>query len=172
MVLLLDLKVILLLKEEYMSCELGYEMASGNIFIRPINLKTTGDIVEGHVHNFDHTTIFISGWWLIEARTPDGRNFTRQFASPCYLKNNTKARVVKYKNSYIKLNDHDLLLPDAEEVKFEANFSHALIKKEVNHKLIVLDIEGNSAIAWCVYSHRTAQGHVIQECDGWEEAYR
>ena len=39
----------------------GMEVASGNIFFRPNFLKKAGDKVDGHKHNFDHTTFFLPG---------------------------------------------------------------------------------------------------------------
>jgi hypothetical protein len=27
-------------------------------------------------------------------------------------------------------------------------------------------------ICWCVYSHRTPQGEVVEQYTGWEDAYR
>lgn len=49
------------------------EHASGNIFLRQMHFTKTGDIVEGHVHNFDHTTFVTAGGVRIERSHPDGR---------------------------------------------------------------------------------------------------
>lgn len=32
------------------------EFVSGNVFIRPMLFEKKGDVVNGHTHNFDHTT--------------------------------------------------------------------------------------------------------------------
>lgn len=112
-----------------MSCEhLGIgEWASGNVYIRPMR-RNAGEVVEGHTHNFDHTTIFFRGRWNVRATLPDGRVIERQFQAP----------------------------------------SHALIKAEVVHQLTALD---DGSEAWCVYAHRTPQGEVVQEFNGWGDAY-
>lgn len=103
------------------------EWISGNIFIRPMRLNAGGEI-EGHTHNFDHTTIVIRGRWKITAELPDGRRIEREFAAG----------------------------------------SHALVKAGVKHGLQALEDDSE---AWCVYAHRTPQGDVTQEYQGWHEAY-
>jgi len=48
------------------------EYASGNIFIREMKFEKAGDIVEGHTHNFDHTTYVAHGSVKIESLNEDG----------------------------------------------------------------------------------------------------
>jgi quercetin dioxygenase-like cupin family protein len=48
------------------------ELISGNIFIRPMTFETKGSVVEGHEHNFDHTTYVVRGGVLIESLNDDG----------------------------------------------------------------------------------------------------
>jgi quercetin dioxygenase-like cupin family protein len=48
------------------------EFASGNVFIREMAFAKAGDVVEGHKHNFDHTTYVIRGALLIESLNEDG----------------------------------------------------------------------------------------------------
>lgn len=48
------------------------EFVSGNIFIREMRFSEVGEIVQGHTHNFDHTTYVVSGSVLIEALNEDG----------------------------------------------------------------------------------------------------
>jgi quercetin dioxygenase-like cupin family protein len=48
------------------------EFVSGNIFIREMVFEKAGDVVEGHKHNFDHTTYVARGALLIEALDADG----------------------------------------------------------------------------------------------------
>lgn len=97
------------------------EYASGNIYIRKMKLQK-GDVVEGHEHCFDHTTIVFQGSIRVEAVTQDGRKIDRVFVAP---------------DSF-------------------------LVKSEVRHKIIALE-NGES---WCVYSHRNAQGEIVQEYTG------
>lgn len=37
------------------------EFVSGNIFVREMRFTSAGDVVEGHAHNFDHTTYVARG---------------------------------------------------------------------------------------------------------------
>jgi hypothetical protein len=46
--------------------------------------------------------------------------------------------------------------------------SHCLILAEVEHTITAL--KPNSKF-WCVYSHRTPQGDIVQQFTGWEPAY-
>lgn len=43
-----------------------------------------------------------------------------------------------------------------------------LIKAGVIHRITALE---DGSLGHCVYAHRTAQGEVVQEYDGWEPAY-
>lgn len=58
------------------------ELVSGNIFIRPMAFKKAGDVVEGHTHNFDHTTYVVRGAVRVEGngrsvekKASDGHNW-------------------------------------------------------------------------------------------------
>lgn len=48
------------------------EFVSGNIFVRPNLLACAGDCINGHKHNFDHTSFFIRGSFNVVATLPDG----------------------------------------------------------------------------------------------------
>lgn len=48
------------------------EYASGNIFIREMRFEKAGDIVDGHTHNFDHTTYVAKGALQIDKLDADG----------------------------------------------------------------------------------------------------
>lgn len=48
------------------------EYVSGNIFIREMNFDERGGVVEGHAHNFDHTTYIVRGSVKIESLNADG----------------------------------------------------------------------------------------------------
>ena len=60
-----------------------------------------------------------------------------------------------------------MLLDGSQRVIEKQAPSHLLIRAEVEHRIEAL--EPNS-IFWCVYSHRTPQGDVVQEWGGWEQA--
>ena len=46
------------------------EYVSGNIFIREMPFEKAGQVVEGHTHNFDHTTYVVRGSIKIERLDP------------------------------------------------------------------------------------------------------
>ena len=55
------------------------EWISGNVFIRPNILDKEGHKIEGHSHNFDHTTIFFKGNWHVKAELPNGQIIEKRF---------------------------------------------------------------------------------------------
>lgn len=61
------------------------EWVSGNIFIRPNTLEHAGDRLEGHKHNFDHTTIVFRGAVHVRARLPSGEVIERDFTAPAHF---------------------------------------------------------------------------------------
>jgi quercetin dioxygenase-like cupin family protein len=105
------------------------EIRSGNIFIRRNPLPKVGDKVDGHTHNFDHTTIVFLGSVRVRATRPDGKIREQVFEAP----------------------------------------SHFLVYRDVEHEITALE---DNTLFWCVYSHRDPQGRVVQEWDGWNEAYQ
>jgi hypothetical protein len=46
-------------------------------------------------------------------------------------------------------------------------FRHFLVKADVSHEITA---EVDDTEFWCVYSHRTPQGDIVQEYTGWQEA--
>lgn len=48
------------------------EYASGNIFIREMAFEKVGSVIEGHAHNFDHTTYVVRGSVKVEALDASG----------------------------------------------------------------------------------------------------
>lgn len=101
------------------------EWISGNVFIRPNTLQYKGDAVDGHKHNFDHTTIVFKGSVHVKAKLPDGREIEQDFAAP----------------------------------------GHFLVLKGVEHEITALE---DNTVFWCVYSHRNAQGDVVEDNIGWQ----
>lgn len=55
------------------------EWINGNIYIRSNKLAKAGDKVEGHTHNFDHTTIVFKGAVHVLAKLPNGATIERRF---------------------------------------------------------------------------------------------
>lgn len=60
------------------------EWVSGNIFVRE-NPGLKGEVVEGHTHRFDHTTIIFIGSILVKRTTPDGQISEQVFRAPSHL---------------------------------------------------------------------------------------
>lgn len=61
------------------------EWISGNIFIRPNTLARAGEAVEGHTHNFDHTTIVFTGAVHVKAVLPNGSVVEQDFVAPAHF---------------------------------------------------------------------------------------
>ena len=121
------------------------EWVSGNNFFRPNPLARAGDKVHGHKHNFDHTTIVLTGAVRVRAVCPDGRVIEGDFYSREYQK--------------------------AHRDRFPADNpapSHFLVVAEVEHEITALVDETEF---WCVYAHREPQGDVVQHYTGWGPAY-
>jgi quercetin dioxygenase-like cupin family protein len=59
-------------------------------------------------------------------------------------------------------------LPDGGVIERDfAAPSHFLVKSDVEHEITATE---DDTTFWCVYSHRTPQGDVVQEWTGWHEA--
>ena len=103
------------------------EEASGNIFLRKWRGIEKGHVIEGHKHNFDHTTIVFTGAVKVRAKVQSGE-IEREFRAP----------------------------------------THFLVRAGVEHEYTALE---DGTEYWCVYSHRTAQGDIVQEFTGWGPSY-
>jgi hypothetical protein len=51
----------------------------GNIFIRPNERMHKGQVIQGHKHNFDHTSFVTDGAVHVKAFLPDGTVLERDF---------------------------------------------------------------------------------------------
>lgn len=105
------------------------EYASGNIFLRRVQLRRAGDKVHGHMHAFDHTTFVVRGRVHVDATCDKGCR------------------------------------PKSQD--FEAG-QHFLVRKDWRHEITALT---DDVLFFCIYSHRTPQGEVVQVATGWREAY-
>ncbi len=61
------------------------EWISGNVFIRPNELSEKGGKVNGHKHNFDHTTIVFKGSVHVKGVLPNGNVIERDFVAPSHF---------------------------------------------------------------------------------------
>lgn len=105
------------------------EFVSGNIFLRPNPLAKAGDFIQGHTHNFDHTTFVVHGAVHVLVTDIDGRTVI--------------------------------------EGDFVAG-EHFLVKAQYMHKITATQ---DGTLVTCIYSHRTPQGDVIQQYNGWGSNY-
>ena len=70
---------------EKLGCDVQHgEWASGNIFIRPVTLAKAGDVMDGHEHEFDHTTIVFTGRVHIHATCKEGCDKEGEFSAPSH----------------------------------------------------------------------------------------
>lgn len=119
------------------------EWASGNIYIRPTVLPA-GERVDGHTHNFDHTTIVFRGVVQVRKWRP-------------IVEVNGEPRIGDDgKPMYWLVGDKTFISP-----------AHFLVEAGSTHEITALE----DTEFWCVYSHRTPQGDVVEEYNGWTHAY-
>jgi hypothetical protein len=116
------------------------EFILGNVFIREMDFEQFGGIVTGHTHHFDHVTYIVRGSVQIESfKLIEG-------ADP------------ELQESWVP---HKTVIKKASD-----GHNFVLIKAELKHTLTQL--EPNS-LGHCIYAHRTPQGEVTLEWDGWRE---
>lgn len=134
------------------------ELISGNVFIRPNLLTSVGKRIDGHRHNFDHTTIVFTGAVHVRATQPDGRVIERDYEAPSHFLVRAE---VEHEITAIESHEHraiGALLAEKDPVKIRG--------------FLERKYSDTSSEPWCVYSHRDPQGRITQEYTGWEEAYR
>lgn len=144
------------------------EYISGNIYIREMALEKAGDIVNGHTHNFDHTTYVVRGSVLVESlnedgtvkqsaikRAQDGQNWVLIKAEVKHritaLEDNCMAHCVYAHRIPMGLtSDHGGITDVAPEIDAEYD---ALLER---------------LMALCELKF----GNIVQHYDGWSEAYQ
>jgi len=120
------------------------EWVSGNIFIRPTVLRA-GQRVDGHTHNFDHTTIVFRG-----------SIYVRKWRKVVDAEGN-QAVTDDGKPAFMMVAEKTFIAP-----------AHFLVEAGAKHEMVPVD---GDAEFWCIYSHRTPQGDVVETHNGWLEAY-
>lgn len=121
------------------------EWISGNVFIRATKMAKAGEPHPGHRHNFDHTTVVFTG--AVHVRK-------------CLQRVND--------NGAPMFDTHGApILIEVMNREFKAP-AHFLVEAEAWHQIVAT--EDNTEF-WCVYSHRTPQGDVVQHYTGWESAH-
>lgn len=131
------------------------EQVSGNIFIRPVLLQKKNDYVDGHRHNFDHTTIFWSGTYHIKTVGPDGTTKECDIVAPDFLliKKDTEHYITSTTPTYDDMKER---LKDKSREELLENLAR---------------LGSGEARFWCVYSHRGPNGDVVQEPNNRVESY-
>lgn len=61
------------------------EWVSGNVLIRPNEHMAKGQVIDGHEHNFDHTSIVFTGAVSVVATGPDGQVKKGEFRAPAHF---------------------------------------------------------------------------------------
>jgi len=143
------------------------EFISGNIYVRPNLLEKKGDKTAGHLHKFDHTTIFFRGSFHIRA----ARKYRQYECAACHHVFESRLTISPDCPSCGDKIDKKNI-GEREELVAERDFtapSHCLIKADIEHEIVALE---DSSLYWCVYSHRTPQGKVTQIYEGWDAATR
>ena len=148
------------------------EWISGNVFIRPMGGRLglrPGEVLAGHTHNFDHTTICFAGQWRVRKWVPmvrdDGSPIAGEWAQIIDLQRDGPFHVLieagaRHEFTFLGaavpawMERYIAKLPPAEALAFREEYSRAVGR------------------AWCVYSHRNPQGDVVEHNTGWDEAYQ
>jgi hypothetical protein len=153
------------------------EWISGNVFIRPmggLEGLRPGDVVRGHTHNFDHTTIFFGGRW----RARKWCRAVPESGDPVLLPDGNEAWLLAVDME----RDGPFHLLIEAGARHEFTFLGSPVPAWMESYISALSPEEARAFqaqhtlavgrAWCVYSHRTPQGDIALHDTGWHEAYR
>ena len=140
------------------------EWSSGNIYIRPNKMELKGDTIDGHEHHFDHTTIVFTG----SVRVQGSYVYHKMRCQNCKheWESRKPERICPQCKSDLtnRISLRSEMIADRE---FKAP-SHFLVKAQVVHKITALE---DNTEYWCVYSHRTPQGEIVQNYTGWPDSY-
>jgi len=116
---------------------------AGNVGVRQMWFHKAGEVVDGHEHNFDHVTYIVRGTVRVE-----------RLGAP--TKFDGDGRPVEW------------VVEKSIEKRALDGHNWILIKAGVRHRLTAME---DNSLGHCIYSHRTPQGDVVQEYDGWSPAY-
>ena len=130
------------------------EFACGNIYIRKNLLAEIGDRMNGHKHNFDHTTLFQRGSFHVRAVLPNGTVVERDFTAPDFAL--IRADV-----------EHEIVAttPDSE---FWCVYAHRFPQALASNKGV--DAEYDAALARLADLADQAHGDIVQVENGWRDS--
>lgn len=144
------------------------EYVSGNIYIREMPFVKAGDIVNGHTHNFDHTTYVVRGSVLVESLNPD--NTVKQSAVKraqdgqnwVLIKAEVKHRITALEDNCMA---HCVY---AHRIPMGLTADHGGITDVTPE----IDAEYESLLARLMTLCEQKFGNIVQHYDGWGEAYQ
>lgn len=152
------------------------EYALGNIFIRQMEGQegfSVGHMIDGHTHNFDHTTIFFLGRWRLKKWHPavdaDGKQLTMPDGELAWVMSHDREIEAPY----------SVLIDAGARHEFTflgcpiPGWMEAFLTKLPPEDAIAFRTEHLNTLgkAWCIYAHRTPQGDVVQQWTGWPDSY-
>lgn len=152
------------------------EWVSGNVFIRPMGGAyglARGEAIKGHAHNFEHTSVFFSGRWEVRRWYPAvsqaGTQLLMEDGTPAWVLMDEFERDAPFhllidRNCRHEFRFTGMTVPDWME-PFIGRMS------EADAEAFRSAHEMGMGKAWCVYSHRSAQGDVTEAVSGWPASY-
>lgn len=138
-----------------------------------MRFEKAGAVVEGHKHNFDHTTYVVRGGLLFEKLDEDGNVIdriekrARSGFNWITIEAGVRHRITALPPEHIftdlmlqtvtvALKAAGMSVPDSKVLELAINTAQAMDDRSIGH---------------CIYAHRTPQGDVVQEYDGWTPGY-
>lgn len=147
------------------------EFVSGSVYIREMRFEKAGEVVDGHAHNFDHTTYLPRGAFRIEQLTDDDEviRAVEKRASESHnwvlIRAGARHRITAIPH-----------VPDVGNKMLQAGLeadadARSLSPEERVRRIFVAMTSVETTLGHCIYSHRTPQGEVVHDYDGWPSAY-
>jgi hypothetical protein len=141
----------------------------GNIFTRQMwfggPTAAPGGVVPGHGHNFPHVTYFPKGNVLAE-KLDNSDNVIRSVVKRASDGFNWLQINAGVRHRFTALPCLELSEPLLRQALARAGMAADVIDKTVTASQANVN-----ALGHCIYAHRTPQGEVVQEYDGWSPAY-
>lgn len=141
------------------------EFKSGNIFIREMAFDKAGDTVEGHAHKHDHTTYVPHGGLRIDKLDRVGGEVVQSIekrASKGHSWVLIKAGVVHRVTA--------LPNPQIDEAMLRVALGNMGLQLEQIDMAVAAATVERGSMGHCIYSHRNAQGEIVQTYEGWHDA--
>lgn len=131
------------------------EKIFGNIYVRTNILRNPGDFVQAHTHEYHHGTFFEPGKASIDAVLSNGESRHVDFTKG--------GEMLIHKDVEHKITNNQ---PTREEALAQI----ANLTLEELQEIVVKEMT-KPIIFRCIYSHRNEKGEVIEEYEGFDQAY-